>query len=337
MEQSAIPAVTGTGFDQSAAAIANYLNSESEETEPEAAEVSAEEVEVEEEIIDDASSEPEGEEEEYEDETVEAAEPEEPPMYTVRVDGQDVQVTQAELEAGYSRHSDYTRKTQQISEERKRMDSERQQIAAERGQYFEVLSAQQQALEKETKSQEYTPEYWAQLSQTDPIEYIRQRDELRDKKEKERELSAEMGRIREVQAREQEERMKQILTQENEYLLNAVPEWKANPQQAQEEKIRLHNYGLENGFSTDEMSQVYDHRVVATLRKAMLYDSLMKNGQVVKNRIKETPTVASGSTPQQSPRRRHSAISKGKMRLAKTGRANDAQDLFRQMLDDNRI
>ena len=315
-EQAAIPAVSGTELEQSAAAFANFLNADSEEAEPEAvaAEDVTEEGEVEEEEELEASEPEEGEEDEYEYETVEAEVPEEPKLSTVRVDGQDVQVTQAELEAGYSRHSDYTRKTQQIAEERRHMDSERQQIAAERQQYMQVVAAQQQQLEQETKSQEYTPEYWEQLSQTDPIEWMRQREELRDKKEKSAELQQEMTRQQEIQVREQEERMKQVLAHENMELERAIPE-----------------------FSSDEMAQVYDHRVVATLRKAMLYEELMKNGKVVKKRMKEAPAIAPGSTPQQSPRRRHTAISKTKMRLAKTGRADDASDLFRQILDDNRI
>jgi len=338
-EPAAIPAVSGTELEQSAAAFANFLNADSEEAEPEAvaAEDVTEEGEVEEEEELEASEPEEGEEDEYEYETVEAEVPEEPKVSTVRVDGQDVQVTQAELEAGYSRHSDYTRKTQQIAEERRHMDSERQQIAAERQQYMQVVAAQQQQLEQETKSQEYTPEYWEQLSQTDPIEWMRQREELRDKKEKSAELQQEMTRQQEIQVREQEERMKQVLAHENMELERAIPEWKSNPNRAQEEKIKLRNYGLETGFSSDEMAQVYDHRVVATLRKAMLYEELMKNGKVVKKRMKEAPAIAPGSTPQQSPRRRHTAISKTKMRLAKTGRADDASDLFRQMLDDNRI
>lgn len=43
--------------------------------------------------------------------------------YTVRVDGQDVEVTLDELRNGYSRQADYTRKTQELA-------SEREQIAA---------------------------------------------------------------------------------------------------------------------------------------------------------------------------------------------------------------
>ena len=47
---------------------------------------------------------------------------EEEPKYTVKVNGEDVEVTQEELLRGYMRQSDYTRKTQALADERQRME-----------------------------------------------------------------------------------------------------------------------------------------------------------------------------------------------------------------------
>jgi hypothetical protein len=55
---------------------------------------------------------PEQEEEEPQQET------QEEPKYKVKVDGQEVEVTQEELLRGYMRQSDYTRKTQQLANQR---------------------------------------------------------------------------------------------------------------------------------------------------------------------------------------------------------------------------
>lgn len=55
------------------------------------------------------------------EEEVSSGETEEQPVtYTVRVDGKDVEVPLNELTDGYLRHSDYTRKTQALAEERQR-------------------------------------------------------------------------------------------------------------------------------------------------------------------------------------------------------------------------
>ena len=43
------------------------------------------------------------------------------PAYTVKIDGEEQQVTLEELQKGYQRQSDYTRKTQQVAQERERL------------------------------------------------------------------------------------------------------------------------------------------------------------------------------------------------------------------------
>ena len=60
-------------------------------------------------------------------EPVEAVSSEEPAgsadLYTVKVDGQDHQVSLEELQSGYSRQQDYTKKTQEVADMRKRLQS----------------------------------------------------------------------------------------------------------------------------------------------------------------------------------------------------------------------
>ena len=43
-----------------------------------------------------------------------------PGTYTIKVDGKDVEVTLDELQAGYSKQADYTRKSQVLAEQRKK-------------------------------------------------------------------------------------------------------------------------------------------------------------------------------------------------------------------------
>ena len=81
-------------------------------------------------------------EEQSEDEE-EPKEEEQPQTFTVKVDGKDVSVTLEELQKGYSRTQDYTRKTQQIAEVRKQVEAETQAVRAERAQYAQLLSALQ--------------------------------------------------------------------------------------------------------------------------------------------------------------------------------------------------
>ena len=53
----------------------------------------------------------------------------EEPMVTVKIDGQEMQVKQSELVAGYQRGADYTRKTQELAAERKRYNELLEKVA----------------------------------------------------------------------------------------------------------------------------------------------------------------------------------------------------------------
>ena len=49
----------------------------------------------------------------------------EEPVYTVKVDGDEQEVTLSELQNGYQRQADYTRKTQQVAAEKERFAASR--------------------------------------------------------------------------------------------------------------------------------------------------------------------------------------------------------------------
>ena len=54
-----------------------------------------------------------------------------PQMQTVRVDGQDVQVSMDEMRNGYMRQADYTRKTQELAQQRQQLEAQRQAMMAQ--------------------------------------------------------------------------------------------------------------------------------------------------------------------------------------------------------------
>lgn len=86
----------------------------------------------------------EAEQPEQEEES--AGEPEEEPKYKVTVDGEDVEVTQEELLRGYMRQSDYTRKTQQLANQRQQIE----QLYAQR--QFQQPQPTQEVPEQQTES-----------------------------------------------------------------------------------------------------------------------------------------------------------------------------------------
>ena len=128
--------------------------------EPEQPEGQAEEQAVEEQEVEAQAEETEAEPEVQE-------EVEEKPRYRVKVDNEELEVDLDELIKGYSRTSDYTKKTQTLAEQRKAVEAERARIeeaAKLRDTYAERLQVIEQML---TQPEEDI----SGLKDSDPIGY----------------------------------------------------------------------------------------------------------------------------------------------------------------------
>ena len=139
--------------------------------------VSEDEAEVEE-------SESDEDEDEYEASDNVDAEGEETEVYTIKLDGEEIEVTREELLQGYQRQSDYTKKTQGISEERKAIEEERSNLSTEMQALYQQREQYQQALGQLGNQllagiSRFQNVNWEQLKENDPIEYMTKRDEFR--------------------------------------------------------------------------------------------------------------------------------------------------------------
>ena len=271
---------------------------------------------------DELSDETTEEQSELDEETEEEEKPTE--VYTVKVDGKEIDVTLDELQKGYSRTQDYTRKTQQIAETRKAVEAEASAIRAEREQYAQLLGALKQQLESTE-----APVDMDRLYNEDPIEWVRQSEVMRQKQDKLAAIQSEQQRLSQLTAQQRAQEMQAHLATQQEALIQAVPEWK-DSKKAKAEKALLIEFGQKIGFSEEELKNVYDHRAVIALRKAALYDQMMsKRGQikpVVNNGPRPAKPSAAGrvSTTTESTR--------AKQRLAKSGRVNDAASAIELLL-----
>jgi len=257
---------------------------------------------------------------------VEAEEEEEkPPLFTVKVDGKNVEVTLEELQKGYSREADYTRKTQQVSEERRAFQAEAELVRTERQQYSQLLGSLQAQLQQNAAPQIDLD----RLYNEDPIEWVRQKELARDAEKVHAAIQSEQQRLSHIQAQEQYQSMQAHLAQQQDAMLKAIPEW-ANPDKAKAEKTLLIEWGQKLGFSSDELKNIFDHRAVVALRKAALYDQMMtKRGNIrpaVNNGPKPAKPGAAGRMDNTTDSRR------SQQRLAKTGRVNDAASAIEHLL-----
>ena len=279
----------------------------------------------EDELLTDADADSNETDPEQSEEDENSEEEEQPQVFTVKVDGKEVEVSLEELQKGYSRTQDYTRKTQQIAEVRKHAEAELQAVRAEREQYAHLLGALEAQVQQATQ-----PNIdWERLYQEDPIEWVRQREVMRENQEKSAAIQSEKQRLSQLSQQEQMQQHQMVLHHEQEALVAAIPEWK-DAKKAAAEKAMLVQFGQKAGFSPDELKNVLDHRAVVLLRKAALYDQMVsKRGQikpVTNNGPRPAKPGAAGRVSN------NTEALRAQQRLAKTGRVDDAADAIYKLL-----
>ena len=313
-----------------ATAISAMMNPEqgqSEIDEAQPAEESEEDTEAAASAEDESGVEDALEEESAEEQSEESEEPEEEEQeqtFTVKVDGKKVSVTLQELQDGYSRTQDYTRKVQKVVDERKHIEQEAATIRAERQQYAQLLGALQAQLQAAEPQVDLE-----RLYHEDPIEWVRQKEVLRERQDKAYAIQAEQQRLSQLSLQEQQRAMEAHLENQRDALLAALPEWR-DPKKAKADKALVMESAKSVGFTDDDLKSVYDHRLVLLLRKAAMYDQMVSKRQDIKPVVNNGPRPAKPgaagrvSTTTESTR--------AKQRLAKTGRVDDAASAIELLL-----
>ena len=282
-----------------------------------------------EEIIDEVVEQTEIQEElDEETEEYEESEEEATPTYRVKVGKEEVDVPLEELLKGYSRTADYTKKTQELAENRKAVEAERakiQEASRLRDQYAERLSVIEQMLNQTEKAEDLSV-----LKETDPIGYAVKVAEQAEREKQLAAVRAERQRLAQQQQSEQSERLQAHLASEAAKLRDAIPEM-SDEIKGETVKREIRDFAKSIGFSDQELAAVYDSRAVLTLYKAMQYDKLMKGKPEVTKRVSQAPKMLKPgtSTPEA---RETEQVKKMRQQLRKSGNKNDAARLFERFL-----
>ena len=329
---------TGGSVEEAREALLSLMEPE-EETPLEEEAAPTEEEESTEEIQDESlEEEPEEQasDEDVEEEGTDESESEEEVLYAVTVNGEEHTIPLDELIKGYSRQSDYTRKTQELSEQRKQSDAvqnrwsaEIQQIQAERQQY---VSALQNVIENSMGSlDQFATVDWDTLKNDNPLEYITKRDEYREAQDKVRQAQFQQQQAQQAYQQESQQNHRRVLQEEHGKLVAALPEW---GEQETRQKLSgdIKEYALSQGYTAEEIGSLIDHRSLMTIYKAMKYDKA-SSPSVVKKKVKNKPRVIRAGSP-----RGKSDTDKGKRniqmkRLKESGHVRDATVLFEDFVE----
>lgn len=250
-------------------------------------------------------------------------------VFTVKVDGEEIEVDQEELIAGYSRQRSFTKKSQQLAEERKAFEVDRDAVLLERQQYTQLLGALQTQL---VAFDEPAPDF-DRMYDEDPIEANRA-ERLFRKKQEERQaklqaIAQEQQRVELANAEEQNQHMRGLIQQEVGRLPDVIPEWK-DESTAAKQREELRNYLIDQGVAEEELGALVRADHIKVLRKAMLYDQGQRRVSKAKKQGRQTGTVKAGSRPTSKPSARKTKAAR--QRFAKSGRLDDAAALIEQLL-----
>ena len=331
MSNNGKPTALQTEGELATSAFESFLAPE-EDTQEEAVIEEAEEViepeidefeEQDEELVDEEDLEYDDEEDGEEETEVE--EVEEQPVYRVTVDGEEIEVTQDELLNGYSRQQDYTRKTQELANQRKTIEQQAQELAQRDAIYAQLLPKMEAQLQGELVNE---PD-WDSLYNDDPIAFVREKQIWDEKKEKLKAAQAEQQRLQQESYAQQQQLIAQQVQEGQQKILEIIPEWK-NAEVAQKEKLAIRDYGINVlGYLPQEMDAIYDYRALLGLRNAWL------NSKTVEA-TKKKPTQkapARVARPGTTTRKKSVAPAKrAKQVLAKSGKVQDADKVFEQFL-----
>ena len=335
MSNNGKPTALQTDSEIAATMFESFLTPEEEKVEEAVAET---EEAVEEEVLEEELEAPETLEEDVEDEEEFDEEDEldeeqtnveeealQPQTFTVKVDGQEVEVTQEELINGYSRQQDYTRKTQELSQQRKTIEQQQAELAQRDAIYSQLLPKMEAQLKGELANE---PD-WNALYEDDPVGYVREKQLWDEKKEKLSAVSAEQQRLQQEAFAKQQKQIEEFVQYGNQRLLEIIPEWQ-NPEVAAKEKAAISEYAIrELEYTPEEIQQVYDYRALLGLRNAWL-NSKTVEATKKKPTQKAPARVARPGTTNRP--KTTTPVKKAKQRLAKTGKTSDAAKVFEQLI-----
>jgi len=247
----------------------------------------------------------------------------EEPMYTVTIDGTDLSVNLEELIQGYQRNADYTRKTQELAQERNQssefVERSKKDVEAKLTKLNELNNAAQAQLQ-----QEYAEVDFEKLYEEDPVEAARLEHKMRKKHEQ---LAQVSQQTQELQAQE----FNKYLGEQQKLLSQKVPEL-MDEQKGPRFKQQMRDYLGNIGFNDNEINSVYDHRYVMLVKDAMNYRNLQKAKPGIKKKVANAPKVVKGGVAKSKGQVNAEARRQQLSKLRKTGQVRDAAKFFRNLI-----
>ena len=247
----------------------------------------------------------------------------EEPYYSVTVDGTDLSVNLEELIQGYQRNADYTRKTQELAQERNQssefVERSKKDVEAKLQKLDQLNNAAQAQLQ-----QEYAEVDFEKLYDEDPVEAARLEHKMRKK-------HSQLAQVQQQTQELQSQEFNKYLGEQQQLLSRKIPEL-LDDQKGPRFKQQMRDYLGNIGFNDSEINSVYDHRYVMLVKDAMSYRNLQKAKPGIKKKVANAPKVVKGGVAKSKGQADAEAKRQQLSKLRKTGQVRDAAKFFRNLV-----
>ncbi len=203
-------------------------------------------------------------------------------MYTIKVDGVEEQVTLEELQNGYQRHSDYTRKTQEVAAERERLRQAEQIVSALESNPEETLRTLAQSFELELGGQSSSSEEYSNWDDEDPtqqkIAALERRLEQSEAKQRQEAIERQVSELQETYGEfDSRELMNHALKHKIPNLEAAYTHWRFNEVKSTADKLskeqeivakKREAAVVEPGGSTQTGTDAKQSKIPSSIREA---------------------------------------------------------------------
>ncbi len=263
---------------------------------------------------------------------------------TEKVNGEEKEVTLADLRKGHMMEQDYRRKTAEIADQRRAVETQAQQFQQEMSQR---LQAADTILGREEKQlvDAYNRIDWNGLRQENPAEFAALRQEYQERynaiQQDRQNVLTQTQQLQTQQRTQWESQLAETIQKERELLSTKLPEWK-DTAKMQEDQKAIRAYLKAQGFQDHEISLtrdeygrisspgITDHRAIVLARKAMLYDQMQSKKPEVTKKVINLPKV---QKPGAAKTKAEVVQAKRNEKLAKVRKTGSTQDLASLLSD----
>ena len=226
---------------------------------------------------------------------------------TFDVDGESLTIE--ELKLGWLRQSDYTKKTQTLSESRKANDAQAEQTHATMNALLVASGADLSRFEGVN---------WERVAVENPDGYQQAKANFEQTKSTYDYIKAQADQYRGQEQQQVDAEQKEAAQESLTVLKTNIPNW------SNDLYYKIGEYALKDlGVSGEEFNQVADHRMITALYKAMQYDQ--QKTVAIKKKLKSGPSkTLSGGKAGTAKVSESETSRKTRERLRKTGKVADA-------------